>query len=121
MLTKLPIQLNWNNRLSFTFRALTEFRKAFQQSKNKPIVSQVNRFIFVLNQPLKKTFKKLFQNHLTKSCAWSYYLDLASRMGHVAKGNLEHTHTPKQQDHLRHFYNLQSKPAKFYIKHTKAR
>jgi len=50
MLTKLPAQLNWNNRPSFTFGALTEFRKAFQQSKNKPIVSQENRFIFVLNQ-----------------------------------------------------------------------
>ena len=57
MLTKLPVQLNWNNRLSFTSGFLTEFRKPFQQSKNKPIVSQENRFIFVLNQPFKKTLK----------------------------------------------------------------
>ena len=57
MLTKLPAQLNWNNILSFTFGALSEFRKTLQQSKNKPIVSQVNRFIFVLNQTFKKTLK----------------------------------------------------------------
>jgi len=36
---------NWNNWLSCTFGALTNFPKSFQQTKNKPILLQRNKFI----------------------------------------------------------------------------
>ena len=47
MLTKLPAQLNWNNRLGFTFGALTEFRKAFNREEiNRLLLNKTNLFLY---------------------------------------------------------------------------
>jgi len=57
MLTKLPTQLNWNNRLSFTFGALTEFLKAFNREEiNWLLLNKTDLFLYWI-KPFKKTLK----------------------------------------------------------------